>query len=173
MTILALLVAIIVIGLGVGVWWFASGDSQDTSSAPRTTLTRESPVSLTFIVSEEPHLSYPNESRTVDTVWGDVGIVFTNLSESGTIWRFLPTTESLIADDGQSTTVDLFPEGVVSSPYWVNCSVSDQTGNGLVNEGDSFTLILDGFTLEPGSGYVVSMKYLATDSAMAECELTG
>jgi hypothetical protein len=118
-------------------------------------------------------MGYPNESRTVDTVWGDVGIVFTNLSESGTIWRFLPTTESLIADDGQSTTVDLFPEGVVSSPYWVNCSVSDQTGNGLVNEGDSFTLILDGFTLEPGAGYVVSMKYLATDSDMAECELTG
>lgn len=172
-TLVAFLIVAAVIASGIGAWWFIGDDSQDVSRGPLTTLVRDPPPSLTFVISEEPHLGSPNETVTVIVVWGYVAITFTNLSESGYIWTYRPTTESLVGEEGQSKVVQLSPEGVASSSYGVNCSITDQTGNGILNEGDSFTLILDGFALELASEYVVSIIYETTGSAMGECELTG
>lgn len=167
----ALLIAAMVIGSAVIVWWQTSGDSETTSGTPVTTLTRD-PSSLRFVISEEPHYGYPNESTTVDITWDEVGIRFMNDSNAGAGLVFVTSTEMLIGDDGQSVTVKLSPMGVVSIQFWVNCTVTDQTGNGRVNEGDSFTLVLDGFTLEPGSVHTAVLEYCATGLAMAEYEWT-
>ena len=164
---IALAIAAIVVGSAVIVWWQTNGSPEATSGTPLTALTFDQSL-LTFTISEEPHHSYPNESTTVDIVWDDVGIRFMNDSNAGAGLVFVPSTESLMSDDGESVTVELSPMGVVSIQFWVNCTITDQTGNGRINEGDSFTLVLDGFTLEPGSVHTVVLEYCVTGLAMAE-----
>lgn len=129
-----------IVVVGFGAWLFYQSHSGDPS-VPTLELVREPGTGLTFVV------------RNVDPPDGvPWGIVFIKLEARPTdpnasytydYWEWHPSTDLLTSQNGESA-VQSINSSIGTPPHMILCNVTDNAGNGRVNDGDAFVLSIVG-----------------------------
>jgi len=135
----ACLVGIIVVA-GFGAWLFYQSHSEDPS-VPTLELEREPGTELTFVVrNANPQNGVP---------WG---LVFIKLEATPTdpgasytyeYWEWHPSTDLLTGQNGESA-IQSINSSISTPPHMIICNLTDNAGNGYVNNGDAFALSIVG-----------------------------
>lgn len=139
-----LLVGITVV-LAATLYVMVFGFGADTNNAPVADITKE---------SVEDGFRFKFTPFSKETSWSDISIVLT--AESASVSFDNITTEVLLSESG-SVTAGFGSRDLGGLTVFLNAT--DQAGNGLVNQGDSFTLTTGGGEFSNNVTYEVFVIY--------------
>ena len=139
-----LLVGITVV-LAATLYVMVFGFGADTNNAPVADITKE---------SVEDGFRFKFTPFSKETSWSDISIVLT--AESASVSFDNITTEVLLSESG-SVTAGFGSRDLGGLTVFLNAT--DQAGNGLVNQGDSFTLTTGGGEISNNVTYEVFVIY--------------
>jgi hypothetical protein len=137
--ILAISVIGIVIVAGLGIWYLLIDSSGECEVAPTCELLQNDESQWTFTINYTAR--YP---VTWDDIWIKLEATPTDpgASYSYAYWDWQPTRENLTSEDGQPITQSI---NAYNSLKWMFfCNVTDISGNGVMSDGDYFSLALVG-----------------------------
>ena len=132
--ILAISVIGIVIVAGLGTWYLLIDSTWGGIVAPKCELLQNDESQWTFTINYTA--SYP---VPWDDIWIKLEATPTDLGPSFTYdyWDWQPTRENLLSEEGQSITQSIDAWGAHGMSI---CNVTDISGNGVMSDGDYFSL---------------------------------
>ena len=162
----AIIIAAAVVVSGVGAWYLFNEMASTQYAKPTCDLIQEDESAPVFMIM--------NLAGTWGTPWDDTQVRM--LSEPNDPETYLsvnfwwqPDQDNLTSEDGVSVTQSLLLYD--NTDLELVCNITDVTGNGLVDDGDYFTLVPVGeHSLMPGVIYEVFLLYVGGMTTMASLE---